>query len=128
ALTPFTVPANILDGHNGFLTAGLIGLSLVFLERRPRLSGLFLGLLTYKPHFGIIFPFALFASRNWRALGSATLISLILGITAEIVFGYEVWSSFIASLFDRNSGLIQNEVELNLQSIYGVLYWARAGV
>jgi arabinofuranan 3-O-arabinosyltransferase len=124
ALTPFTVPANILIGHNGFLTAGLIGLSLVFLERRPRLSGVFLGILTYKPHFGILFPFALFASRNWRALASATLTTVILTMTAEIAFGYEVWPSFISSLFDRNSGLIQNEVELNLQSIYGLLHWA----
>ena len=40
ALTPMAVPVNVLFGHNGFLTAGLIGLSLVFVERRPWLSGI----------------------------------------------------------------------------------------
>jgi len=72
ALTPYTVIVNALLGQNGFLTAGLIGLSLAFLEGRPWLSGVFLGLLTSKPQFGILFPFALLVSRNWRALASAT--------------------------------------------------------
>src|SRR5262249_33235476 len=51
ALTPFVVAENILLGNNGLLTAGLIGLALVLLERRPWLSGIFVGLLTYKPQF-----------------------------------------------------------------------------
>ena len=36
------------------------------MERRPRLSGVLLGLLTFKPQIGILFPFALFVSRKWR--------------------------------------------------------------
>jgi hypothetical protein len=39
AATPFVVAENVMLGNNGFLTATFIGLSLVFLERRPRLSG-----------------------------------------------------------------------------------------
>ncbi len=62
ALTPFSVVMNILAGHNGFLTAGLIGLSLGLLQRGPWLSGVFLGLLTYKPQFGILFPLTLLLS------------------------------------------------------------------
>jgi hypothetical protein len=34
-------------GQNGFLFAGLIGLSLALMERRPRFSGVILGLLTF---------------------------------------------------------------------------------
>jgi hypothetical protein len=52
------VLVNVLLGQNGFLTAGLMGLALAFMERRPLLSGIFLGFLTYKPHFGLLFPFA----------------------------------------------------------------------
>ena len=42
ALTSAAALKNIQHGHAGFVIAGLIGLSLVFLERRPRLSGIFL--------------------------------------------------------------------------------------
>jgi len=40
------------------------------MEGRPWVSGIFLGLLTYKPQLGVLFPLALLASRSWRALGS----------------------------------------------------------
>jgi arabinofuranan 3-O-arabinosyltransferase len=125
ALAPAAVVKNIQLGHNGFLTAALIGLSLTFIERRPWVSGIFLGLLTYKPQFGVLFPLALLASRNWRALGSGAIASLTLGVIAAFAFGYQGWPSFISSLFGRNSSLSPNgDVELNLQSVYGLLHWA----
>ena len=125
AVAPAAVLKNIQLGHNGFLTAALIGLSLAFIERRPWVSGVFLGLLTYKPQFGVLFPLALLISRNWRALGSAAATSLTLGIAAAVVFGYRGWPSFMSSLLGRNSSLSPDgEVELNLQSIYGLLHWA----
>ena len=52
-------------GQNGFLTAALIGGALGLLERRPALAGICLGLLTYKPQFGLLFPFVLIADRRW---------------------------------------------------------------
>jgi hypothetical protein len=128
ALTPAAVLKNIQLGHNGFLTAGLFGLSLVLVERRPWLSGVFLGLLTYKPQFGVLFPLALLASRNWRALASAAATSLALAAAAALAFGFRTWPGFIASLFDRTSGLSpQQGVELRLESAYGLLHWAGAG-
>jgi hypothetical protein len=129
AAAPVAVPLNVLLGHNGFLTAGLMGLSLVLMERRPWLSGILLGLLTYKPQFGVLFPLALMASRNWRALASATATSMTLGGAAAIAFGYRTWPSFIASLFDRDASLTPHaQVVLKLQSVYGLLHWAGAGV
>ncbi len=124
ALTPMAVPVNVLLGHNGFLTAGLIGLSLVFVERRPWLSGILFGLLTYKPQFGVLFPLALLASRNWRALCWATASSVVLSAAAAAAFGYQGWPSFIDLLWHRNSTLSPDGVELELDSIYGLLYWA----
>ena len=107
ALTPCPVLFNLGLGQNGFLTAGLIGLSLALTDRQPWLSGIFLGLLTYKPQFGILFPFALMASRNWRALVSAAATSVALGLTATIAFGYQGWLSFIHSLVHRQSSLAE---------------------
>ena len=87
AMSPFFVAVNADFGHNGFITAGLVGFSLAFLERRPWLSGIFLGLLSYKPHVGLLFPLALLASRNWRALSSATAATVIIGFGAAFAFG-----------------------------------------
>jgi hypothetical protein len=105
AVTPCPVLFNFGLGQNGFLTAGLIGISLAFMERRPWLSGIFLGFLTYKPQFGILFPFALLASRNWRALISAAATGIFLGVTAAIAFGFQGWLSFTDSLINRQSSL-----------------------
>jgi hypothetical protein len=124
ALTPMAVPVNILFGHNGFLTAGLIGLSLVFVERRPWLAGILFGLLTYKPHFGVLFPLALLASRNWRTLCWATVFSVLLSMAAAAAFGYQGWPSFVDHLWHRNESLSPDGVELELQSTYGLLHWA----
>jgi hypothetical protein len=126
ALTPMAVPVNVLFGHNGFLTAGLIGLSFVFVERRPWLSGILFGLLTYKPQFGVLFPLALLASRNWRTLCWATASGAVLSVAAAAAFGYQGWPSFIDLLWHRNSTLSPDGVQLELQSIYGLLHWAGA--
>ncbi len=53
---------NFLIGQNGFMTASLIGAALVLLERRPVLAGVFIGCLTYKPQFGVLFPVAFIAT------------------------------------------------------------------
>jgi hypothetical protein len=124
ALTPMAVPVNVLFGHNGFLTAGMIGLSLVHVERRPWLSGILFGLLTYKPQFGVLFPLALLASRNWRTLCWATASGVVVSAAAAAAFGYQGWPSFIDLLWHRNSTLSPDGVELELQSIYGLLHWA----
>jgi arabinofuranan 3-O-arabinosyltransferase len=120
----FVMLSNFLMGHNGFFSAALIGLSLVFMERRPVLSGVFLGFLTYKPHFGLLFPIALLASRDWRAIGSAALITAVLAVLAGMAFGYEGWAQFINALTDRSSDLGPAQgVHPRLQSIFGIFYW-----
>jgi hypothetical protein len=128
ALAPVAAVLNFIDGHNGFLTAGFIGLSLALMERRPGLSGIFLGLMTYKPQFGVLFPFALLASRRWRVLASATATSVVLGLAATIAFGFQTWPSFIGSLLNRYTGLSPDpQVELRLQSVFGLFHGVGAG-
>jgi hypothetical protein len=124
AMSPFFVAVNADFGHNGFITAALVGFSLAFLERRPWLSGIFLGLLGYKPHIGVLFPLALVASRNWRALVSATVAIVILGIGAAVAFGAEGWVSFLHTLLARQSTLSPDSaVTLALHSVFGLLRW-----
>ena len=55
---------NIGHGQNGFLTAALLGGALHLLDRRPWLAGVLIGLLAYKPQFGVLIPVALLAGRT----------------------------------------------------------------
>jgi arabinofuranan 3-O-arabinosyltransferase len=48
------------------------------LERHPALAGICLGLLTYKPQFGLLFPIVLIADRRWLTIAVAALVALLL--------------------------------------------------
>ena len=85
---------NITAGQNGFLTAALIGGTLGLLERRPALAGVCLGLLSYKPHFGLLFPLVLIADRRWLALAVAALVAVALAAASWLVFGAASWEAF----------------------------------
>src|SRR5262245_45938708 len=50
------VLVNVGHGHNGFLTAALIGTALLVLDTRPILAGVLFGLMAYKPQFGLLIP------------------------------------------------------------------------
>ena len=57
--------ANVIIGQNGCITAALFGGALLAMQYgRPVLSGVLIGLLTYKPHFGILIPLALICSQQ----------------------------------------------------------------
>jgi hypothetical protein len=88
---------NISHGHNGFLTASLIGGGLLLLQRRPILAGVLFGLLAYKPQFGLLIPLALIASLRWRALLSAAATVLALLLISTLAFGPEIWPAFLKS-------------------------------
>jgi len=85
---------NIIPGQNGFLTASLIGGTLVLLERRPLLAGVCLGLLTYKPQFGILFPLVLVAGGYWRAIAAAAATAIALALASLALFGAPTWGAF----------------------------------
>jgi len=127
AVTSVPVLVNVLLGHNGFLTAGLIGLALALMERRPWVSGILLGLLTYKPQFGILFPFALLASRNWRVVLGAAAASVLFGLAAAVAFGFEAWPAFIGALAERASALNEDPT-LNLPLVSALGFLRMRGV
>jgi hypothetical protein len=122
ALTPVPVLVNVLLGHNGFLTAGLTGLALALMECRPGLSGIFFGLLTYKPQFCILLPLVLLVSRNWRVIFNAAVTSAAFSLVAAIAFGLQAWPLFMEALVERASSLDADPtLNLPLVSIFGIL-------
>ncbi|MDR3465694.1 MAG: glycosyltransferase family 87 protein [Xanthobacteraceae bacterium] len=85
---------NAAIGQNGFLTAALIGGTLYFLPSRPVLAGVLLGLLSYKPQYGFLFPLVLLATLQWRAFFSAAAVTLALALASLLAFGLETWQAF----------------------------------
>jgi len=85
---------NALVGQNGFLTAALIGGTLYLMPVRPVLSGICLGLLTYKPQYGLLFPLVLIAASEWTVFFSAGMTAVVLAFVSWLVFGTESWQAF----------------------------------
>jgi arabinofuranan 3-O-arabinosyltransferase len=86
---------NVTAGQNGFLTAALIGGTLGLLERQPALAGICLGLLTYKPQFGLLFPIVLIADRRWLTIAVAALTAIVLAALSWLAFGSASWAAFV---------------------------------
>jgi len=88
---------NLSHGHNGFLSAALMGAALVQLDRRPIVAGILFGLLIYKPQFGLMVPFVLAATGRWRSFASAAATAALLVLAATLAFGPQIWEAFAAS-------------------------------
>jgi hypothetical protein len=89
---------NIGHGHNGFLTAALLGGALQWLDRRPWLAGVLIGYLAYKPQFGVLIPIALLAGKRWSAIGAAILTVAALTAISFVTLGSGVWHAFLDSM------------------------------
>jgi arabinofuranan 3-O-arabinosyltransferase len=94
ALAIPTVIVNSYVGQNGFLTAALIGGTIYLIPVRPVLAGICLGLLTYKPQYGLLFPVVLIAAGHWRVFVSAAVTAVVLAVASWLAFGIESWLAF----------------------------------
>ena len=121
---PWTL-ANILVGQNGLLTAALIGIVLLNLERRPLLSAAALACLAYKPQFGLLFPLALAAGGYWRAFGWTCVAVLVALALSGAVFGFDTFGAFLNELPKSTRTLLaEGGTGWNkLQSVYGIMRW-----
>ncbi|MBI3699500.1 MAG: DUF2029 domain-containing protein [Afipia sp.] len=88
---------NVGHGQNGFLTAALLGSALQLMDRRPWLSGVLIGMLAYKPQFGVLIPLALLVSQRWITIAAAAATVAALVIAATAALGMKVWHAFFAS-------------------------------
>jgi alpha-1,2-mannosyltransferase len=124
ALAYPAVLINIGHGQNGFLTAALLGGALVILDRRPIAAGILIGLLVYKPQFGLMIPLALIAGGYWRTFAAAAATVAVLTLVTTLAFGPEVWPAFKASTeFSRTVVLEQGQT--GWPKIQSVFSWAR---
>jgi hypothetical protein len=89
---------NVGHGQNGFLTTALLGGALHWLDRRPLLAGVLIGLLAYKPQFGVLIPIALVAGGRWRSIGAAAMTVAVLIAVSFLTLGGGVWHAFMDSM------------------------------
>ena len=117
------VLANMLTGQNGFLSAALIGGTLGFMERRPVLAGCCLGLLTYKPHLGILFPIVLAIAGRWTVFISAAAAGIAIALASWLLFGAASWEAFFHWLPNSSKAFLSegNADWAKLQSVFGLV-------
>lgn len=116
------VLANFTIGQNGFVTAGLIGGTLVLMRQRPIMAGVLLGLLTFKPHLGLLFPIALIAGRQWRVLVTATIVALAMAGASWLAFGADTWQAFVGNIGHTSQAFLSEGSAdwRKLQTIFGL--------
>lgn len=118
------VLVNLGHGHNGFLSAALLGGALWLLPTRPWLAGVLIGLLVYKPQLGLLIPLALLAGRQWRAFVSASATVLLLSALVTWLWGAAVWEGFFASLeFTRR--VVLEEGQTGFHKMMTLFAWVR---
>jgi len=90
-------------GQNAFLTAALFGGFTLLIDRRPALAGMLLGLLCYKPHFGLLAPIGLASGGHWRAFAAAAATVAALAGLSLALFGVETWRAYLTAFANSDS-------------------------
>jgi hypothetical protein len=121
---------NIGHGQNGFLTAALLGGALHWLDRRPWLAGVLIGLLAYKPQFGALIPIALLAGGRWSSIAAAAATVAALLAVSFVTLGGDVWHAFADSMtFTQTVVLEQGGTGWEkIQSVFSAVRMWGAGV
>lgn len=96
-LAPATIAA-VWAGQLGFLAGALIVAGIRLAGTRPILAGVLIGILSYKPQFGLLIPIALVSAGLWVTVLSATVTVLALAAVATLAFGVTIWSQWLAML------------------------------
>src|SRR5882724_1142 len=116
------VLANTMAGQNGFLTAALLGGTLVLMPTQPILSGICLGLLSYKPQYGLLFPLALIAASQCTVFFAAGATTTALALVSWIAFGTDSWQAFFhwMPIFSQAFFTEGRATFYKLQSVFGL--------
>ncbi|NDU86396.1 MAG: DUF2029 domain-containing protein [Ferrovum sp.] len=116
---------NLIMGQNGFLSAGLAAWALLWLQHKPIRAGIMLGLLSFKPQLGLLFPLVLIIGREWRCFFSAAVTVALLTMASVWRYGFSSWLAWWSSLNRAQGFLLHGSVDYWMK-IPSVLAWVRA--
>ena len=107
-------------GQNAFLTAALFGGFSLLLVRNPASAGVLIGLMCYKPHFGMLVPVALIAGGHWRAFAAATgTVTALIGLSVAL-FGADTWWAYLGATVNAKTVFASGRIDYaGLVSIFG---------
>lgn len=112
----------ITHGQTSFLLSSFLGAGVLMIERRPWLAGFLIGLATIKPQFGILVPFVLLATSQWRVIGGAVLGAASLGALATLVGGIGVWQAWAQIGEVANASMINGQIGFaKMQSTFAAI-------
>ena len=121
-----TLPALIINakcGQNGFLSAGLIGWTLVALRDRSPAAGWPLGLMIFKPHLALGVGLLALLERHWGAILRAGLLALALCLTATVVCGPAIWTAFREGTATASAAMWSGDFPLErMTSVFAALH------
>ncbi|KQN09645.1 hypothetical protein ASE85_01440 [Sphingobium sp. Leaf26] len=96
-------PAAIINlwwGHYGFVVGGLWLLFFRHIPHNPRKAGLFAGLMTIKPHLGLLIAATMLHRRMASAILIAVLVAAAMVLLSGLAFGFDLWRQW---LFDTSA-------------------------
>lgn len=86
---------NLIHGQNGFFTAALFIAAILWLDTRPVLAGVLLGVLAFKPQLLLALPLVLLALGAWRTIVAASVVAVAsVGLSVALV-GTEPWVTYL---------------------------------
>jgi hypothetical protein len=93
----------IISGQSSLITVAILIGIFAYLDHRPIVAGVLIGLLTLKPQLGLLFPVMLMASGRWRAFAAASVMSIAIAAVTAALFGPQVWLDFVLKGLPTNN-------------------------
>ncbi len=86
---------NAIYSQFGILWASFLLLALQALKQGEQTkAGFWLAMLSLKPHYAIMIPFALVAAKQWRCIAVTSVLIVSMALTSLLVFGVDTWTAF----------------------------------
>jgi hypothetical protein len=85
----------LISGQLSFVTTAMLVAAFGWLDLRPIPAGILIGMLTLKPHLGILIPLMLAASRRWRVFVVAAITAIVLATVSVLLFGVKPWLDYV---------------------------------
>jgi hypothetical protein len=98
----------VLSGQSSLLTTAALLVIFASLDERPIMAGVLIGLLTVKPQLGILFPFALIASKRWEVFFVAAATALALLAASVAIGGIDGWQDYITKALPLQREVLQD--------------------
>ena len=116
----------LLHGQTGLFCASFLLGGLFLLPKRPYLAGILFGLLTLKPHLGVLLVPLLLMRGEWKAIATASLTAATLILMSILSFGVEPWLAYFTTTREIHVGFLEDFHGFYLNMMPGIIPALRA--